>query len=155
MRCPNMTAAEYRTAFSIWVLGASPLMIDADIRNMSDTQRQILLHPEMLDLHHDPAARGGSRVGVGGCNGATLCDTHVWAKPLAGNATAVGLYNGGHSAAHLSFAFSLLGYGAESRLAVRDVWGQEDLGLSVGEFRTRQAVEPHGTAVLKIFHSRQ
>eukprot|EP00040_Diaphanoeca_grandis_P031575 m.189218 g.189218 ORF g.189218 m.189218 type:complete len:386 (+) comp32367_c0_seq1:212-1369(+) len=41
VRCPNMTMAEYRTSFSIWLLGASPLMIDADIRNMSQAQRDI------------------------------------------------------------------------------------------------------------------
>lgn len=76
VRCPNMTDAEYRTAFSIWVLGASPLMIDADIRNMTTFQRETLLHEGMLAIHSDSLGRGGSRVGT--CMGSGEdCEVHV------------------------------------------------------------------------------
>ena len=171
-----MTEAEYQTAFSLWTLAASPLIVDADVRNLSDFQRRTLLHPEMLAIHHDKGARGGSRVGLGLCssvNSSSLlssspsssesssslssvttstCTTQVWAKPLAGNTTAIALYNSANTSSTLAFSFALLGE-VSSRLHVRDVWGQQDLGTSVGSFRTPFAVEPHGTAVLVVSHN--
>jgi alpha-galactosidase len=173
VRCPNMTEAEYQTAFSLWTLAASPLIVDADVRNLSDFQRRTLLHPEMLAIHHDKDARGGSRVGLGLCSSVdsfsllssspssssllssvttSTCTTQVWVKPLAGNATAIALYNSANTSSTLAFSFALLGE-VSSRLHVRDVWGQQDLGTSVGSFRTPFAVEPHGTAVLVVSHN--
>eukprot|EP00937_MAST-01D_sp_MAST-1D-sp2_P007454 g7454.t1 len=158
VRCPNMTDTEYRTSFSLWVIGASPLMIDADIRNMSQFQRQTLLHPGMLALHADAAAIGGSRVGcalVGGLGGATapLCGPtggEVWAKRLDGNKTAIALVNARSLPQPLGFAFRLLGYGNGTRLSVHDVWEQRDVGSPRGAYVTTAAVPPHGTVVLRI-----
>ena len=115
------------------------------------------MHPEMLAIHHDEAARGGSRVGLGLCESSqsnSSCSTQVWAKPLAGNTTAIALYNGANMSQSLAFSFALIGETSSSRLHVRDVWGQQDLGTSVGSFRTPFVVKPHGTAVVIVSHNR-
>ena len=155
VRCPNMTEVEYRTAFSIWVLGASPLMIDADIRNMSAFQRETLLHKGMLAIHSDPLARGGSRVGsctpAAAAAAAAAAACQVWVKPLAGNHSAVALLNAAASPQRVGFSFALLGYNPKSdKLLVRDVWTGEAPRTYVGAFVSAKPVPPHGTMVLQV-----
>ena len=160
LRCPGMTSAEYYTEFSIWVVAASPLMVDADIRNMSALQRDILLHDEMLAIHHDAAARGGSRIGAAVSRGCPPGYCQVWSKPLAGNASAVLLYNRDDVARTLTLPFSLLGYGAGAtgaeageqppRLHLRDVWARQDLGVFHSTWTTTSPVPPHGVVVLRV-----
>lgn len=144
-RCPNMTEPEYRTAFSIWVLGASPLMIDADIRNMSTFQRETLLHAGMLAIHSDPLARGGSR--VGSCMDVSDCE--VWVRPLAGNHSAVAVLNLADEPRVVGFSYSLLGYPANSMLTVHDVWAGE-ASVHAGNYTSAVAVPTHGTLVLRV-----
>ena len=86
VRCANMTEAEYRTGFSLWVVGASPLVVDADIRNLSAFQRATMLHTEVLALHHDPLGRGGTRIGCAelpgtNCNQQQLDTNHNQQQP--------------------------------------------------------------------------
>ena len=145
-RCPNMTQHEYKSAFSIWVLGASPLMIDADIRNMSQFQRSVLLHSEVLEIHRDALGVGGSRI----CDQAPGCQGELWVKGLSGNQSAVALLNTAATPQLLCFSFGLLGYDHTTRLHVRDVWSREDLGLLASEFCTTATVPPHGTMLLRI-----
>ena len=145
-RCPNMTEAEYRTAFSIWVIGASPLMIDADIRNMSVFQRETLLHEGMLAIHSDPLGRGGSRVGA--CMEGRDCE--VWVKPLVGNHSAVAMLNAADEPRVVGFSYSLLGYSASSKLLVRDVWAAGEASAHAGSFVSAAAVPAHGTLVLLV-----
>lgn len=169
VRCPNMTDPEYRTAFSIWVIAASPLIIDADVRNMTAFQRATLLDAEMLAIHTDPLARGGTRIGCchdagkadeggggrrhGNSNSSTAlpgCTVgQVWAKPLMGNETAVALVNAAAWPQHLEFSFGLLGYGAADTLQLRDVWGNRT-DRAVGRFRSPTEVPSHGTLVLRV-----
>ena len=179
VRCPHMTEAEYRTSFSIWVLGASPLMIDADIRNLTSFQSETLLHDEVLEIHADPAAHGGSRIGCtcaksgGGRDGSgvTMPPTRtpaptpapvlpcgaaggeVWAKRLAGNETAVALFNLREKPQTLAFSFALLGYDNGTELSLRDVWARTDLGKACGTFRTAKPVPAHGTLILRVAHA--
>jgi alpha-galactosidase len=152
-----MTQAEYGTAFSLWVIAASPLIVDADVRNLSAFQRSTLLHDEMLALHHDPLGDGGSRVGCASVDPPAAadvpCAAQVWRRRLRGNATAIALYNGGATPARLSFDFALLGYtdtSDTSALAVRDVWARRGLGVFRSHFTVSEPIPPHGTAVLRV-----
>ena len=147
VRCPNMTQAEYRASFSVWVLGASPLMIDSDIRNMSTFQRGVLLHDEMLDIHADPDGVGGSRIG-------SSAGGEVWAKRLAGNETAVAVLNLRPEPSRVSFSFELLGYSASTELQLRDVWERRELGASTGHWRSAGAVPAHAAVVLRVRKSK-
>jgi alpha-galactosidase len=51
LRCPGMTDIEYRTEFTMWAIGAAPLVVSTDIRNMSNATREILLHEEILAIN--------------------------------------------------------------------------------------------------------
>ena len=172
-----MTEAGYRTAFSLWVIAASPLVVDADIRNLTRFQRSVLLHPGMLELH------GGSRLGAGTCSpaaasradpsrvgllppppppppgtplGVAAADpcpggtVQVWGKQLRGNSTAVALVNTAGRPARLGFPFRLLGGDDSTRFQIHDVWGAKDLGASTGSFETPFEVAAHGAAVVRV-----
>ena len=84
--CPAQTAQQYRTAYSMWALGAAPLIIAVDVANMTtvrvmvlsrcsahsslanpwramhQTQRETLLNPEVTAMHQDPLGDPGKRV---------------------------------------------------------------------------------------------
>lgn len=61
MRCPGMTAAEYRTEFGIWSIAGGQLVVSTDVRNMSALQADLLLNHEILDVFNDPLAELGKR----------------------------------------------------------------------------------------------
>ena len=154
-RCANMSFAEYRTAFSIWVVGASPLVIDADIRNLSAFQKETILHDEVLALHHDRLGAGGSRVGCAEVVGGQLeqdstCLAQVWVRPLASNKSLVALLNLGNEARVLRLPFALLGYAGVQKLLVRDVWNRTDLGAFSRSYSTAAPVEAHATLLLRV-----
>lgn len=160
VRCANMTQHEYRTAVSLWIIGASPLIIDADIRNLSAFQRETLLHEEVLALHQDPRAAGGSRIGCAelagtnqheGGHTAEACEAEVWLKPLAGNESLVALFNLGSSARTLRLPFVVLGYNTTTKLRLRDVWNRQELGVYSGSYDTTTTpVQEHETVLLRV-----
>jgi hypothetical protein len=39
-----MQAVEYKTEFSLWAVASAPLIVAADVRNMSALQKEILLN---------------------------------------------------------------------------------------------------------------
>ena len=74
----------------------------------------------------------------------------VWAKRLAGNETAVALFNLHEEPQALAFSFALLGYDNDTELSLRDVWARTDLGKACGMFRTAKPVPAHGTLILRV-----
>ena len=41
VHCPGQTDNEYRTEFSLWCLMAAPLLVDTDVRNMTDIMKEV------------------------------------------------------------------------------------------------------------------
>lgn len=39
--CPGQTDVEYRSEFSMWAIMASSLLVATDIKNMSDTKKEV------------------------------------------------------------------------------------------------------------------
>ena len=39
--CPGQTDAEYRTEFSMWVIGSSSLIVASDVRNLTSLQKEV------------------------------------------------------------------------------------------------------------------
>lgn len=48
---------EYRVQFSLWCLAGVPLIIGADIRNIKEEMRELLLHKELLAINQDAECR--------------------------------------------------------------------------------------------------
>lgn len=99
--CPMQTAAEYRAAFSMWAIGASPLLVAVDVANMTAAERGVLTNAHVAAMHLDPAARPGRRAAVdASCVSAVPQEVmkgfppcQVWKKAMRDGSVVLALYN--------------------------------------------------------------
>jgi alpha-galactosidase len=82
----GMSAAEYRSHFSLWAMMAAPLLIGTDLRESSDEIMDIFLNKDVIAVNQD--SRGVQAGLISDANG-----LYVLAKPLADGDTAVALFN--------------------------------------------------------------
>jgi len=139
----GMNAVEYRTHMSLWALLAAPLLAGNDLSRMTPETRAILTNREVIAIDQDPAGRQGDRVRAEG-------PLEIWAKPLAGGAMAVGLFNLSDFPAKMSVDFAELGF--KGRVSVRDVWAGQAVSASAGRFEA--LAPPHGTVLLRVSSSK-
>ncbi len=135
----GMSLTEYRTHFSLWALLAAPLLAGHDVRDMTPEIRDILLNHEVIAVNQDPLGRGGSRVLVTG-------EAEVWAKPLAYEAYAIGLFNRGATDRDMYVSWADLKLGGDRQ--VRDLWAHADRGSSADGFRAN--VPSHGVVLIRV-----
>jgi len=134
----GMTAIEYRTHMSLWALLAAPLLAGNDLSTMTPETTAILTNHEIIAVDQDPAGVQGDRVKVEG-------GLEIWAKPLAGGAKAVGLFNLSDQPAYLEVKFSELGFAGPVK--ARDLWEAKDLG-ALGAYKVQ--VPAHGVVMLRV-----
>jgi len=134
----GMSGAEYRTHMSLWALLAAPLLAGNDLGHMTPETLSILTNPGVIAIDQDPAGIQGDRVKAEG-------PLEVWAKPLAGGARAVGLFNLSDLPANMEVAFADLG--VTGPVSARDVWAAKDLGRLSG-YKTM--VPAHGVVLLRL-----
>jgi alpha-galactosidase len=135
----GMTDEEYRTHMSLWALLAAPLIAGNDLRSMTPATRAILINAEIIAVDQDPQGRQGKRVAKQG-------DLEVWARPLAGGALAVGLFNRGAQPAKVIARWSDLGI--TGRHKVRDLWAHAVQPEADGELAAE--VPSHGVVMVKL-----
>ena len=70
----------------------------------------------------------------------------IWAKPLADQSQAIGLFNRGESELKITLEFKTLGVNGPEKL--RDLWDHKDLG-SVQDSYTAE-VPKHGVVMLRV-----
>ena len=134
----GMNGAEYRTHMSLWAILAAPLLAGNDLSTMSADTLAILTNREVIAIDQDPAGRQGDRVKAEG-------GLEVWARPLAGGAQAVGLFNLTDQPAYVEVSFADLGFAGA--VTARDVWAGKDLG-PITSYRV--AVPAHGVSLLRV-----
>ena len=134
----GMSAVEYRTHMSLWALLAAPLLAGNDLTRMTPETLSILTNREVIAIDQDPAGMPGDRVKAEG-------PLEIWAKPLAGGARAVGLFNRSNLPANIAVEFADLGL--SGAVGTRDVWTGKDLGPSR---RYEATVPAHGVVLLRL-----
>ncbi len=150
----SLTEEENKSHFGMWCLMAAPLIAGNDLRTMSTAIMQILTNSELIAVNQDPLGFQAQRVARDSAQG-----LEVWARPLAGNARAVGLFNRSGAAAPITVTWSDLDkwaaggfpWSADSQVTVRDLWAHVDLALNQDTSFSVQ-VPSHGLAVLKLFN---
>jgi alpha-galactosidase len=135
----GMSAAEYRTHFTLWAMVAAPLIAGNDLRNMSADIKGVLLNKEVIGIDQDPLGKGGYRVSKAG-------ETEVWAKPLDGGAWAVALFNRGAAAAKVSVKWSDLKL--DGKLKVRDLWAHAGKQAAAGGYEAE--VPSHDVTLIRV-----
>ncbi|RSD10701.1 carbohydrate-binding protein [Amycolatopsis eburnea] len=113
----GMTAAEYRTHFSLWAMMAAPLLIGSDLRKASDDSFAILKNTDVIALDQDPL---GKQATVLSANGGLV----VYSKVLANGDRAVALSNETSATATISTSASATGIGGASSYTLKDLWSK-------------------------------
>lgn len=121
----KMTANEYRTHMSLWVILAAPLLAGNDLSKMTDEDKSILMNKDAIAIDQDKLGKQGDRLYESG-------DLDVWTKPLSGGRVAVGLFNRSWSTRDISVDLAQIGF--KNGGNVRDVWKGKDLGHRTGVF---------------------
>jgi len=137
----GMTTTEYRSHFSLWAMLAAPLLAGNDLRDMKANIHDILTNKEVIAVDQDPLGRQGRRVWKNG-------DLEVWARPLAGGARAVILFNRGTADQPIAVHWSDLDYPNHWSAAVRDLWEKRDLGRFTDKFSA--TVASHGVVMITV-----
>ena len=135
---------EYQTHFALWAMMNSPLMIGCDIRNMSDTTKQILMNDELIAINQDVECRAPYRIEAG-----PMADNFVLVKHLSNGSLAIGFFNMCDTDAVVSLEFWDLGLPnlAGMGLQFRDCIAHTDLGVKQEYFSP--TVSPHGCKVYR------
>jgi alpha-galactosidase len=111
----GMSAAQFRSQFSMWAMLAAPLMISDNLTKISSASVAALQNSEVVAIDQDPA-------GVQGTLLSTSDNGQVWVKPLLGGSRAVALLNRGSSATTTTTSASAVGLPSASSYALRNVW---------------------------------
>jgi alpha-galactosidase len=136
-----VTDVENQSHFSLWAITAAPLIAGNDLRNMTETTRQILTNTEIIAINQDALGLQATVVKQSG-------EQSVWAKPLNGNGErAVVLLNEAAAAADITVRFDEIGLRGGAA-TVRDLQAKADKGSFTDSYTVN--VPSHGTATLKI-----
>jgi alpha-galactosidase len=136
----GMSAAQFRTQFSMWAILAAPLMFSDDLRTMSKQSLAALSNKQVIAIDQDPAGQQGVERSFAG-NG------EVWAKLLLNNNVAIALLNRGSSAVSLSTTAAAVGLPAASSYKVTNVWSGQH-STSTGSFAA--TVPAYSTVLLRV-----
>ena len=136
-----LTHDEQYTWVTLWSLMASPLVIGGDLTTLDDFTLSLLTNDEVIDVDQDVSGKQAAPVSRSG-------ELEVWAKDLADESKAVGLFNRGEEDSEITVRWADLGI--TGKQMVRDLWRQKNLGKYSGEFRMK--VNCHGAAMLTIHH---
>jgi hypothetical protein len=141
---PGLTDAQNRVHMSLWAVSGAPLLVGADLTNLSDATRATLTNPEVLAVDQDALGLQGVKVASYGDG------LEVWSKALsAPGERAVLLLNRSGEATSIKVNWSDLGLADSSSATVRDIWARKDLGSFRGSY---SATIPALDAVLLIAH---
>ncbi len=131
---------ENKTHFGLWCILAAPLIAGNDLRNMSESVRNILTAEEVIQVNQDPRGVQGYKIYDDG-------DHEIYNKPLSDGTTAVLMLNKGESPADLTVTWDKIGL--KGRRNVRDLWQRRDLGKFQDSF-TARGLRQHEHVLLKI-----
>ncbi|MEV0586165.1 NPCBM/NEW2 domain-containing protein [Nonomuraea sp. NPDC050310] len=108
----GMSEAEYRSQFSLWAIGAAPLILQAD---PAKAPASIVANPKVIAVNQD-------RLGLMGRYAQTDGWYHVLVKPLENGDRAVVLFNESDRQATISVKASRLKLPDTGRYRVEDLW---------------------------------
>lgn len=146
--CPGQTDGEYRTAFVLWSVAQSPIVVTTDVRNMTAIMTQALLNTELLAIHQSTATAPGGKIATWECSEPLACQ--VWGRPVSadGSEWLVALANTGSKAHKISVEWKALGWQLAAEASVRDLWNHIDLPTAAGSLE--REVPSHDVFVARL-----
>jgi alpha-galactosidase len=111
----GMSAAQFRTQFSMWAMLAAPLMISEDLVSSGSATLTTVTDREAIAVDQDPA---GVQARLLAANGSG----QVWVKPLTGGRRAVALLNRSSGSVEIQTTAAAVGTPPARVWQVRNVW---------------------------------
>ena len=140
----GLSDAENRVHMSLWAISASPLLIGADLTELTPATLSLLTNPDVLAINQDPLGLQAVKVAE------PAPGLQVWSKPLAKSGDrAVLLLNRTAAAASITARFSDLNLTAAVPVTIKDLWPDKSLGSFPASYSA--TVEP-GDAALLLIH---
>ena len=136
------TTEEYRTVFALWSMLAAPLLIGADLKNISKTDLDILKSKGIIAIDQDPLCIPAKRV----YHDPNSYD--LWCRQLHDFKWAVAIVNRSSEKQTLGFTWEDLGLSRTLPAKITDAWTEKVIAHipKGGEFSLD--VKRHDTAVL-------
>src|SRR5208282_2874497 len=116
-----------------------PLLAGNDLSKMPPETSAILTNKEVIAIDQDPLGKQGDRVSAVG-------PVEIWAKPLQGGDTAIGLFNRDDTSLPVTLKLSDAGFSSGAK--GRDIWAAKDLGRLNDSYTV--SVPNHGVVLLRL-----
>lgn len=148
----SMTTVEEQTHFSFWAALKSPLIIGADLGNISSTSVDILLNKEIIAINQDGLGKAVNYVPSLSVEGSV----QTWVGPLSGHRLVALVFNEGSSPINFTLPLGNLstyalgeqvGMTGQNFSAIRDVWKAQNL-ISIGPSIPLNNITSHETRVI-------
>lgn len=146
---PEYTMDEKKTHFALWCSFSAPLIISANIPELSDEEIKFLTNEDLIAVNQDPLIQQATLVSQDGT-------FDVLTKNLANNDRLLTILNRGDKAADLTVSWAKIGIqtarvNPDTELNVKDLWTGETTKVKVGaEGVTAKSIPSHGTVVYRI-----
>jgi alpha-galactosidase len=138
-RLTSLTHEEQYSYMSMWSLMAAPLIFSGDMSKLDEFTLNVLCNSEVIDIDQDTLGKQGVVV-------RKTEDDFVLKKTLDDGSLAVGMFNLSDEPRSLSVNWDELGL--KGKQAVRDVWRQQNLGVSAENFSSQVAA--HGVTLIRL-----
>ena len=144
----GMSAAQFRTQFSMWAMLAAPLMISGDLVSLSSASQTTVTSSEAIAIDQDPAGQQARLLSANGSG-------QVWVKPLSDGARAVALLNRSSRSIEIATSAAAVGMPAAGGVSAAqrvDGGGHEHDGRDRSERTAANRPcccwwQPHGRAI--------
>jgi alpha-galactosidase len=136
----GMTAAEYRTHFSLWAMMSAPLLMGSNVPTLSTANLDILRNTDVIALDQDALGQQATIVSASG-------GLVVYRKPLSNGDFAVALLNETGATATVSTTASAIGMPGGSSYTLKDLWSKATRTTSGA---ISASVPSHGTVVYRV-----
>lgn len=149
----RLSPDEQYTHISLWTLLAAPMLIGCPLERLDDFTLNLLTNDEVIAINQDTLGKQARQI-------FKKDGQQIWAKPLADQSWAVGLFYTGQYGKTPSEYFTWKGMAPQEvqlnwkdlsllgKYRIRDVWRQKDLGIFDQSFKSE--VPFHGVRLLKI-----
>jgi alpha-galactosidase len=117
---------------------AAPLIAGNDIRTMTPNIKEILMNRDVIAIDQDKDGKQAKRIAKNG-------DQEVWARPLAGGAHAVALFNRGAETAKVTVKWSDAGIKPKK---ATELWTRSAVTVTGPEYTAD--VPSHGVVLLRV-----
>ncbi|HEY5287680.1 MAG TPA: glycoside hydrolase family 27 protein [Solirubrobacteraceae bacterium] len=111
----GMSAAQFRTQFSMWAMLAAPLMISDNLTKIGPSSIGAVQNSEVIAIDQDPGGVQATLLSTSGSG-------QVWVKPLVDGSRAIALLNRGSSAARIETNAAAVGLPSSASYTMRNLW---------------------------------